>query len=352
MDGFSETYWNGIQLLGWVYLGDREFVRRASDGFNDHGTFWQQLSLPDGRKEFVETPANPPELITLSLTAAWKRGAAYPSFNDAREAVLITLQEGKLHAWGLENGEGNLKKIPAVQWAKLDFYQDNKHRIYASPDDHFRPGATKWHGLKFERAEVLEIWPDPLENLPRVITAQPLEPLSEDHLDALLKLDAWTLTEALYVLHGYKALGYESTEQLMSHFPSAYNYARNSIISGNLCQEKRLAGERVFIESPARWFDWALKKGLPVADMVRAKMGPAGKDKARGKKWPQGSRSFGESDAPLLSEMADMLSKNDWLSVWTAAGEVASKAKGGGTLESRRKRLARRYRLQRGDTQR
>ena len=60
MNGFSKPYWNGIQLLGWVYLRDREFVQRASDSVEDHGTYYQEVQLPDGSLKLVPTPSGPP----------------------------------------------------------------------------------------------------------------------------------------------------------------------------------------------------------------------------------------------------------------------------------------------------
>ncbi len=114
--------------------------------------------------------------------------------------------------------------------------------------------------------------PDPLENLPIVRTPQALVPMKEGILDFKLKKDSWTLTEALFTLHGCQPPGIEAIDELGSHFPEACVLALNSIKSGTLCRETRITGERLYIESPARWFAWALEKDLPIADTVRAKM--------------------------------------------------------------------------------
>jgi hypothetical protein len=109
---------------------------------------------------------------------------------------------------------------------------------------------------------------------PNVIARSPgpLVPLSEDDLDAYLRLDTWTLTQALFILSGNRPPGIESSSESTSHFPNAYHLAVNSILSGNLCREIAVAGERHFIESPIRWFSWAESKSLHVAEAVRAKM--------------------------------------------------------------------------------
>ncbi len=114
--------------------------------------------------------------------------------------------------------------------------------------------------------------PDPLENLPIVRTPQALVPMKEGILDFKLKKDSWTLTEALFTLHGCQPPGIETIDELGSHYPEACVLALNSIKSGTLCRETRITGERLYIESPARWFAWALEKDLPIADTVRAKM--------------------------------------------------------------------------------
>ncbi len=100
----------------------------------------------------------------------------------------------------------------------------------------------------------------------------PLVPLEEGDLGGYLRLDTWTLTEALFILNGNHPPGIESSSELMSHFWNAYHLAVNSIQSGNLCREIKVAGERRFIESPTRWLSWAERKNLYVAEAVRAEM--------------------------------------------------------------------------------
>ena len=173
MDGFEEPYWNLIQTLAWVYLRDRALVRLASDGVTDHGTFPKKMRLPDGRKELVETPANPPNDLHLELTAAFACGAAYQTLDDAEDALLDVLCNGRLNAWGLENNKGDLQEISPVQWAVLRFYFDPPR---AAPLSISRSGATHWHGMKFATADVMRLWPDPLEgSVVETIDTRPAE---------------------------------------------------------------------------------------------------------------------------------------------------------------------------------
>ncbi len=140
MDGFQDTYWNLIQTLAWVYLGDRALVRRASDGVTDHGTFSQQVWPLDGRKDWTETTAEAPGPVELEATAAHRGGAAYPSLDDAEDGVLAAARDCRLPVWGLENGEGDLKAILRIQWADLKFYFGPSR---AGPREYLRPGATE-----------------------------------------------------------------------------------------------------------------------------------------------------------------------------------------------------------------
>lgn len=159
MDTFEEPYWNLVQVLAWIYTGDRHMVRKASDHINDHGSRMQEMVMLDGRRELVETPSGSPDPIRLTLKAQFNGGSATRTLEDAESELLQALQEGRLCAMGLANGKGNLQEIPRIRWADLRFYQNPPH---AAPGDRFRPDATKWYSLKFEREQVLSLWPDPL----------------------------------------------------------------------------------------------------------------------------------------------------------------------------------------------
>ncbi len=266
-DPFVDPYWNTMQVLAWAWTYDKAIVRRASD----NGAYW-----PEPTKE---TPPRPMTTVALSLWKEWPATKGGPlgdlDYGDLVDAILATLRSGRLRATGLKNARGERSDIDPVHWCDLELHEGDKYgpwEVYAGPLRTTWGSETLWTRLRFKRSEVLGIWPDPLENLPSIRTPLPLLPLEDAALDYKLKLDSWTLTEALFILHGYKPPGFETSDELMSHFPDAYNLAVNSILSGTFCREILVAGERQFIESPARWFGWALEKGLPVADAVRAKM--------------------------------------------------------------------------------
>ena len=133
MDSRVETeWWNLIQVLAWVYRGDRALVREGA------GT--------------------PP----LRLIVEGHNGACYPSFDLAQDAVIEALQMRRLTAYGLENNAGDLKEIPPLLWADLKFWWDPEH---AGPRDRSRLRASRWYALRFKRKAILALWPDPLESL-------------------------------------------------------------------------------------------------------------------------------------------------------------------------------------------
>ncbi len=96
-----------------------------------------------------------------------------------------------------------------------------------------------------------------MSDVPQVHTAEPLVPISDDDVAYRAGLPSWTLTEALFLLSGHKPPGYESTRHMQDHFWDAYHVVVRAIEKGDICQKIERAGERVFIDSPARWFAWA-----------------------------------------------------------------------------------------------
>jgi len=89
---FETEWWNLNQVLAWVYLRDRALVREGA---------------------VVREGA--PFSMRLILEAENRPGACYPSFTRAQEALIEALQTGKLTAYGLKNGAGDLTEIPSLQ---------------------------------------------------------------------------------------------------------------------------------------------------------------------------------------------------------------------------------------------
>jgi hypothetical protein len=86
------------------------------------------------------------------------------------------------------------------------------------------------------------------------------------------------------------------------------------------------------------------------SEAVEANETPDSQIRPRGR--PAGSGSFAASDEPLIAEMRSLIETERTLSPWAAAARVADRAAGGGTHESKIKRLVSRYSEKFSETQR
>jgi hypothetical protein len=154
---FEAQYWNLMQVLAWVFLRDRSLVRDAglpSEELAKERYFFGEHTTPNGRLELIKTPVRF-TVTTLRVEHAARGSACYPALHLAEGAIIEALRSGRLTAYGLQNGKGDLKEIPALSWADLKFWYEPD---FAGPKDVFRYGATHWHNLTFQRKDVLAIW--------------------------------------------------------------------------------------------------------------------------------------------------------------------------------------------------
>ncbi len=57
-DPFEAPYWNLLQILAWVYLGDRSLVRDVADEPRDRGKIWVWEKTAKGEERVnVRRPA-------------------------------------------------------------------------------------------------------------------------------------------------------------------------------------------------------------------------------------------------------------------------------------------------------
>lgn len=166
-NALDRPYWTYMMVLAWVYFGERALVEQVADSAVNRRTFRQQVRLPDGRTEMVETDAGPITPLWLTLHANRRREkpetatmAPKMTCADAQSAIMEKLRADALTAYGLENDAGDLRPIPSLWWADGKVYEGRDGRPYAGPEDVFRSGATRWYGLLFKRDQVLKLWPE------------------------------------------------------------------------------------------------------------------------------------------------------------------------------------------------
>ena len=176
-DPFEAPYWNLLQILAWVYLGDRSLVRDVADEPRDRGSIevWERTAEGEERVN-VRRPA--PSFMKLSVAGHGEDSPHYPSLKKAMQALSIELQNGSLTFLGRRGGRGELEAIPAGQWSDLWFYDDPV--LVASKSYPLR-GAIRWDKVRGRREEVLAIWPDELAEGNKVEPATPLR-LADDGL--------------------------------------------------------------------------------------------------------------------------------------------------------------------------
>jgi hypothetical protein len=165
-NAFDKQYWDYMMVLAWVYFRERALVERVTASAVNGETYWHEVRLPDGRTEMVQTQAGPITPLNLTLHAVWRRedptrAGAAPAItcDEAEGSILDQLRAGTLTAYGLENDAGDLREIPALWWADGKVYE-GRGRPYAGSEEVFRSGATRWHGLRIKRDQVLTLWPE------------------------------------------------------------------------------------------------------------------------------------------------------------------------------------------------
>lgn len=155
MDPTNETYWNALHAIAWIALRDREYLL-----FIGEGSLLREFTSPEGETRRTNVPG-PPGLTHLEAMAA-ARGSPYGSIDDAEAGLIERLAAGALLCWGRKSGQGDLREIPAVEWAELTFREGRRGDICAA-------NGSRWTGLRFRREDVLALWPDlesPVEEQP------------------------------------------------------------------------------------------------------------------------------------------------------------------------------------------
>jgi hypothetical protein len=162
MSGFDAPYWNALQVLAWVYLGDRALVDLCGGGTSSAGTYRAEHKVlgEDGglHSVVVETPGNPPNVRRLAVyAAAWGRASTgSPGTEDDEREILRKLVEGCLSVTGKQRDSRVRQEIAALEWCDLNIDYDKQ----AAVD---RVSGKEIYGrLMFRREAVLKLWPDVL----------------------------------------------------------------------------------------------------------------------------------------------------------------------------------------------
>ncbi len=141
--GLGQPNWNAHQVYTWVYTRNPRLVVLLSD-----------------RDEGDSFDPNPIDFFAMTH----RPGAEFANYAEAQKSIVSTLQEGRLRSLGRREGVGTFGEIPAVEWIDLHFIWHVFHGAAEAVSMTDNPpasivGAPRWHGLRFKRDEVLELWP-------------------------------------------------------------------------------------------------------------------------------------------------------------------------------------------------
>jgi hypothetical protein len=93
---------------------------------------------------------------------------------------------------------------------------------------------------------------------------EPPERITDDELQAYLRLDRWTALQAIFLLNGKKPRNTDenTVSELQTHFIQDYTYLSQDIYTGSFGIERYVAGARVWVETPLAWCEWATRKSI------------------------------------------------------------------------------------------
>jgi len=183
------------------------------------------------------------------------------------ELLLLSLEEDPndkdlsfFDSIGLNNDEAYInRRGDAESWIRAGKLQGKRVNDGGSIE-YFQIDPVRFFELaksnNWDLAQEISDFLDKHQNLKNVTwsgSIQALEPLTAEQRQAYNKLAAWTWVDAIYILQGFKPCSQISTEQVRSHFPGEVNFFTQSIQLGNIGKEITQAGERTFIDSPAKW---------------------------------------------------------------------------------------------------
>jgi hypothetical protein len=162
MSGFDQPYWNSLQLLAWVYLGDRVLVSRCGDDearpSDAHWHLRETVVLTDtGRAQstLINEPRGKPSTVTVDLYASDSNRRSTSA--KAEEEITAKLREGAFTVTGVRNGQRH--QIPEIEWLDVKIDLDGNTAVYKSNHQ------PKYTDLRFRRADILALWPEELSQL-------------------------------------------------------------------------------------------------------------------------------------------------------------------------------------------
>ena len=264
MDYFDELYWNPLQVLAWVYLGDRALVGKASDRFEDREAVFIDVVTPDGKREVAEQTADQISEIDLVMHAALRSHRTNDGYDNAKKEIIDALVSSRISASGIREGKRDRTPIDPQEWIDLDFFFHDDGRLYAGWTRVPRRGEPRYKFVKVGREEIMRLWPDPFANMAvRVATQDPPKRIKIAALNAYFREDVWTALEAIFLLHGKVPRTVPDDDaEIWAHFTQAHTYLTKGLRFGAVGRKVSGPDGDIWIDTPVHWYEWARGKGL------------------------------------------------------------------------------------------
>lgn len=149
--GFDDFYWNLGQVVAWAETRSPFPVDALSDATNEQA-----------RRDHSMTPEQPHFAAEFAEKCADESGlprSAMPfnSSEDARVAVLKSLQAGSVVASGRRGTSSAREPIPALEWADLTIADTNIGEMIVRRRE---SQDVAWHDVRAPRDEVLQYFPE------------------------------------------------------------------------------------------------------------------------------------------------------------------------------------------------
>ena len=155
---FAATHWSLLATLTWIHTRNPELVSMALDaecaGTKSFGMQEIEISvcLDTG---FIVPKKSREEFYGIRVFYQ-DAGGPTPTIKDAKKELIEELESGRLTAFGLRHGTGQLNEISAKEWTFLMFADQPPSAI---PKPGSFPYSTRWERIIFPYKDIIRGWP-------------------------------------------------------------------------------------------------------------------------------------------------------------------------------------------------
>lgn len=157
MAHFHEGIWTLSQVLAWIFLGERKWVEEFAPENLPKRHALVECKTSSGETVLAPHYVGPPDFMTLTAASCLAENAGYEDVFGAAEALHKACLNGCLVVTALDPRTGERRTMTGAEL---------EHRSFAmGPDVLEGEGAPTFAEPLFRRAEVLQWWPDPNEDV-------------------------------------------------------------------------------------------------------------------------------------------------------------------------------------------